>query len=138
QPIPFPEKVDKKYIMEPLKEQEKYAKKLKKSLPKQVVLDYTVAQTFGKAELFTNGEVYLGWPAMENYVNQVLDSIMPANLVNKKIRAYIGRSSSINAYCLYDGTMIVNVGLLAEVKNEAALAAIMGHELGHFIKNHHL
>ena len=75
---------------------------------------------------------------MEAYINQVLDSILPSNLASKKIRAYIGRSSSINAFCLYDGTMIVNVGLLAEVKSEAALACIMGHELGHFIKSHHL
>jgi Zn-dependent protease with chaperone function len=135
-PIAFPEKVEARYIMNPLKEQEKYQKKLAKSLPKKVALDYSVAQTFGKANMFTNGEIYLSWPAMEMYVNQVLDSIMPANLTSKKIRAFIGRNSDINAYCLYDGTMIVNVGLLAEVKNEAALAAVMGHELGHYIKNH--
>jgi hypothetical protein len=42
----------------------------------------------------------------------------------------------MNAFCLYDGTMIVNAGLIGEIKNEAALAVVMGHELGHFIKNH--
>lgn len=138
QPIAFPEKVDKKYIMDPLKEQEKYAKKLGKSLPKKMVENYSVGNTFYKAGLFTNGDIYLSWPAMENYVNQILDSIIPSNLASKKIHAYIGRNSAINAYCLYDGTMVVNVGLLAEVKSEAALASVMGHELGHFIKSHHL
>ncbi len=138
QPIIFPEKVDKKYVFNPLKEQEKYMKKVKKSIPGKYLEQYTFNQTFGKSELFTNGDIYLSWPAMETYVNQILDSIIPGSLTSKKIRAYIGRSSSINAFCLYDGTMIVNVGLLAEVKSEAALACIMGHELGHFIKNHHL
>lgn len=136
QPITFPEKVDNKYIVEPLKEQEKYFKKLQKSIPKKKLESFTVSQTFGKANLFTNGDIYFNWPAMENYVNQILDSIIPSTLASKKIHAYIGRNSAINAYCLYDGTMIVNVGLLAEVKNEAALASIMGHELGHFMKNH--
>ncbi len=137
-PIVFPEKVEARYIFNPLKEQEKYYKKLKKSLPKKYAETFSALQTFGKAEKFQNGEVYLSWIAMEDYVNKVLDSIMPATLLSKNIRAYIGRSSSINAFCLYDGTMIVNVGLLAEVKNEAALASVMGHELAHFMKNHHL
>lgn len=136
QPIVFPEKIDKKYIFEPLKEQEKYSKKLKKSLPKKELENFTASCAFGKAEMFSEGGIYLSWPAMESYVNRILDSILPASLQNKKIKAYIGRSSTINAYCLYDGTMVVNAGLLADVKNEAALAIIMCHELEHFIKNH--
>ncbi len=86
--------------------------------------------------MFKQGEIYLNWKPMEDYVHQMLDSILPQNLQNKKITSYIKRSSELNAYCLYDGSMIVNVGLIAEVKSEAALAVIMGHELGHYIKNH--
>ncbi len=136
QPIVFPEKIDKKYIFDPLKEQEKYSKKLKKSLPKKELENFTASCAFGKSEMFSEGGIYLSWPAMENYVNRILDSILPPSLASKKIRAYIGRSSTINAYCLFDGTMVVNAGLLAEVKSEAALAIIMCHELEHFIKNH--
>lgn len=137
-PLPFPEKVESKYIMEPLKEEMKFRKKVGKKIPKKHLKDYTYACTFGKSEMFKDGKIYLSWPAMENYVNQILDSILPGTLRTKKIHAYIGRSSEINAFCLYDGTMIVNAGLLAEIKNEAALATIMGHELAHFMKNHHL
>ncbi|MDX2171520.1 MAG: M48 family metallopeptidase [Bacteroidota bacterium] len=136
QPIAFPEKVDKKYVFNSLKEKEKYDKKLTGKLSKKYRNEFSYVSVFGKTDMFTDGEVYLSWPAMETYINQILDSIMPSNLISKKIHAYIGRSSNINAFCLYDGTMIVNVGLIAEVKNEAALATIMGHELGHFIKNH--
>jgi hypothetical protein len=136
QPISFPEKIDKKYDFNSLKELEKYQAKVKKSIPKRYLEDFAYTMVYGKTQMFTNGDVYMSWDAMETYVNKILDSIMPSELTSKKIRAYIGRSSSINAFCLYDGTMIVNVGLLAEVKNEAALAQIMGHELGHFKKNH--
>jgi hypothetical protein len=137
-PILFPEKVDSKYIMEPIKEEAKFRKKVGKKIPKKHLQTYTYACTFGKSEMFKDGKIYLSWPGMENYVNQILDSIMPGTLRSKKIRAYIGRSSEINAFCLYDGTMIVNAGLLAEIKNEAALATVMGHELAHYMKNHHL
>jgi hypothetical protein len=135
-PIDFPEKVDKKYILSPIKDEEKYRKKVAKNIPKRYLKSYTYSCAFGKSYLFKDGKIYLSWSGMENYVNQILDSIMPDNLKNKKIHAFIGRNSTINAYCLYDGTMIVNVGLIAEVKNEAALATIMGHELAHYIKNH--
>ena len=135
-PIEFPEKIDKRYVFDPLKEQEKYSKKLKKSLPKKELEKYTAQCVFTKSEMFADGDVYLSWPAAEEYVNKILDSILPPVLASKKIRAYIGHNASINAYCLYDGTMIVNAGLLADVKNEAALAIIMGHELEHYAKNH--
>jgi Zn-dependent protease with chaperone function len=136
QPIKFPEKVDKKYIFSLLKEKEKYDKKLKGKLPKRYRDMYSYYTVFGKTEKFSNGDIYLSWPAMEDYVNQLLDSILPTNLANKKIHVYVGRNSDINAYCLYDGTMIINAGLLAEVNSEAALVAVMGHELTHFTKNH--
>ncbi len=136
QPILFPEKVDKKYIVNALADEAKYRKKVGKKIPRKYVKPYTFSCAYGKAEMFKDGKIYLSWPGLENYLNQMLDSILPGNLKNKKIKVFIGRSSEINAFCLYDGTMIVNAGLIAEVKNEAALAAIMGHELGHFAKNH--
>lgn len=135
-PISFPAKVDKKYIFDPVNDQKKYYEKIKKSLPSKAAKELSYKATFGKSAMFSDGDVYLSWGAMEAYINQILDSIMPSNLISKKINAYIGRDPSMNAFCLYDGTMIVNVGLIAEVKSEAALANIMGHELGHFIKNH--
>ncbi len=126
QPILFPEKVDKKYIVNPLADEAKYRKKVGKKIPHKHLKPYTFSCAYGKAEMFKEGKIYLSWPTLENYLSQVLDSIIPGNLKNKKIKVFIGRSSEINAFCLYDGTMIVNAGLIGEVKNEAALAAIMG------------
>lgn len=135
-PILFPEKVDKKYIIHPLADEEKFRKKVSGKIPRKHVKPFTYACAFKKAEMFKEGEIYLNWTNLEAYLNQVLDSIIPGNLRTKKIKVFIGRSSELNAFCMYDGTMVVNVGLFGEVKNEAALATVMGHELAHFIKNH--
>lgn len=134
--MPFPEKVDKRYVLNPIKDEEKFRKKVSKSIPKKHVKPFTFSCAFNKSDMFKDGKIYLSWNLMEGYLNQLLDSIIPETLKNKKIRAFVGRSSEINAFCLYDGTMIVNAGLIAEVKNEAALVTIMGHELAHYIKNH--
>ncbi|MDX2171525.1 MAG: M48 family metallopeptidase [Bacteroidota bacterium] len=138
EPITFPENVNERYIFDPLKEHLEYKVFLKNKIPKKHIEDFSFHQVFGKIELFNDGEIYFGWDATENYLNQILETIIPNELKDKKIKVFIGRSSEINAYCLYDGTMIINVGLLAEVKSEAALVAVMGHELAHFIKQHHI
>jgi len=39
---------------------------------------------------------------------------------------------------LPSGMMIVNTGLLARVRNEAQLAAVLGHEAGHYFRRHAL
>ncbi|MGE0566341.1 MAG: M48 family metallopeptidase [Bacteroidia bacterium] len=135
-PVEFPENINDKYTIKTIEEYNKYKNRMKKKLPKKYLDEYLYSTVFGKSGMFEQGEIYFGWDEVETYVNQILEQILPSNLQKKKIRAYIGRSSAINAYCLYDGTMIVNIGLIAEVKNEAALASIMGHELAHYIKNH--
>ena len=39
---------------------------------------------------------------------------------------------------LPSGMMIVNTGLLVRVRNEAQLAAVLGHEAGHYFRRHAL
>ena len=46
--------------------------------------------------------------------------------------------ASPNAAMLPSGIMIVNTGLLARVRNEAQLAAVLGHEAGHYFRKHSL
>ena len=46
--------------------------------------------------------------------------------------------ASLNASMLPSGMMIVNTGLLARVRNEAQLAAVLGHEAGHYFRKHAL
>jgi predicted Zn-dependent protease len=43
---------------------------------------------------------------------------------------------AVNAWCMPGGKIVVYTGLLPITKNEAALAAVMGHEVSHAIFNH--
>ena len=46
-------------------------------------------------------------------------------------------SPDINAFALPGGYIYVNRGLLAYLENEAELAGVLGHEIGHVTANHH-
>lgn len=56
----------------------------------------------------------------------------------RAVRLYIVRVPAFNATMSPNGTMIVWTGLLLRVRNEAELAAILGHEFGHFELRHGL
>src|SRR5258705_13753377 len=45
-------------------------------------------------------------------------------------------SKEVNAWCMPGGKIVVYTGLLPITQNEAALAAVMGHEVTHAIFNH--
>ncbi|MEJ6023006.1 M48 family metallopeptidase [Ramlibacter sp. PS4R-6] len=52
------------------------------------------------------------------------------------VRAYAMRTPYFNASMAPNGMMQVWSGLLLRVENEAQLAAILGHELGHYLERH--
>jgi predicted Zn-dependent protease len=45
-------------------------------------------------------------------------------------------SAEVNAWCMPGGKIVVYTGLLPITQNEAALAAVMGHEVAHAVLNH--
>lgn len=47
-------------------------------------------------------------------------------------------SEDINAFAAPGGYVILTKGLYRKLKNEAELAGVLGHEIGHVIKKHHL
>jgi predicted Zn-dependent protease len=55
-----------------------------------------------------------------------------------ELRIYVMRDAAFNAAMLPSGMMIVNTGLLARVRDEAQLAAVLAHEAGHYFRNHSL
>ena len=44
----------------------------------------------------------------------------------------------VNAFAVPGGTVLVTTGMLALVANEAELACVIGHEVGHIARRHHL
>lgn len=54
------------------------------------------------------------------------------------IRLYLVRSAYFNASMMANGTMQVWTGMLLRTQNEAQLAAVLGHELTHYLRRHTL
>jgi predicted Zn-dependent protease len=54
------------------------------------------------------------------------------------IRVYITRTPAFNASMAPNGMMTVWTGLLLRTQNEAQLAAVLGHEIGHYLHRHTL
>ena len=73
-------------------------------------------------------------PALTGYLKGVTDRITGG--ASRDFRLYLFRSADFNAGMYPNGMMIVNTGLLVRMANEAQLAAVLGHESGHYLKNH--
>lgn len=52
------------------------------------------------------------------------------------IRPYVIRAPVFNAGQYPNGMMVINTGLLARCRNEAQMMAVLGHEVGHYVRRH--
>jgi beta-barrel assembly-enhancing protease len=76
-------------------------------------------------------------PALNAYVRQVFcRTVGEAECAG--VRIYIVRTAAFNASMAPTGMMLVNSGLLLRVRDEAQLAAVLGHEYTHFTHRHSL
>ncbi len=56
----------------------------------------------------------------------------------RDVRVHVVRTPVFNATMAPNGMMQVWTGLLLRVENEAQLAAVLGHEIGHYLERHQL
>lgn len=73
--------------------------------------------------------------ALTNYLKSVLCNAVGEDRC-ASVRIYVVRFPIFNASMMSNGTMRVFSGLLLRVRNEAELAAVLGHEFGHFERRH--
>lgn len=85
--------------------------------------------------LLKSGVIYFNWTFIENYINNITDTILKANNIDKTFKVALLRRSDFNASALDNGIVYVNIGLLASITDEAALATILGHEISHAVNN---
>ena len=76
-------------------------------------------------------------PAVTAYVRSVLCRVVSSERCGA-IRLYVVRDANFNAAMAPNGMMIVNTGLLLRMRDEAELAAVLGHEFAHFENRHSL
>jgi hypothetical protein len=74
--------------------------------------------------------------ALSTYLNGIVCKLGGEHC--KDVRVYAVRAPYFNANMAPNGMMQVWSGLLLRVENEAQLAAVLGHELGHYLQRHSL
>ncbi|MEY3416593.1 MAG: hypothetical protein RL060_704 [Bacteroidota bacterium] len=68
------------------------------------------------------------------YLTQILALLVPSHAEQiLKMKVKIVKDPGYNAFTFMDGSIYFNIGLLAEIENEAALAAVLGHEYSHYL-----
>jgi Zn-dependent protease with chaperone function len=56
--------------------------------------------------------------------------------IPQKLKVLIAKDNAPNAYCLADGTFVINLGLFNLLENDDQLASVIAHELGHKMGEH--
>jgi predicted Zn-dependent protease len=85
-------------------------------------------------------------PALSAYVEQLGQEVLqtsawgqpetPAEIRNTPFHFRVLDSGVVNAFALPGGYIYVTRGLLANMENEAQLAVVLGHEIGHVLARH--
>jgi predicted Zn-dependent protease len=77
--------------------------------------------------------------AIGSYVNQVGQGLIPySDRRNIPYMFQVVESNQINAFATMGGYVYVTTGLLKAADNEAELASVLGHEMGHIAARHAL
>jgi hypothetical protein len=98
--------------------------------------DFLLESSFFLDGLLRGGSVFFNDPVSE-YLNNLKDFILRDNAeLRDKIQVFTLKSTAVNAFATNEGVVLVTTGLLAHVRNEAALAMVMCHEFQHYLQRH--
>ena len=98
--------------------------------------DFLLQSNFALDAILLSGRVLYNDPIGE-YLNSIKDYLLKDQPeARDSIRIFVVRSPLVNAFCTNNGIVLVHMGLLAKVKNEAQLAYILCHEFQHFLRQH--
>ena len=73
-------------------------------------------------------------PALNAYLRDIVCRLAGDHCAD--VRVYVVRTAHFNATMAPNGAMQIWSGLLLRVDNEAQLAAVLGHEVGHYLERH--
>ncbi len=78
-------------------------------------------------------------PELQRYVNEVgLWVARQSERPNLPWHFGVNDSDHINAFATPGGYIIITRGMMKQLRNEAELAGVLGHEVAHVIQKHHL
>jgi predicted Zn-dependent protease len=99
----------------------------------EIEIGSTAASTLlGAAPLVDNAK-------LQTYVNQVgMWLALQTERPDLPWRFGVMDSDTVNAFAAPGGYVLITRGLLLRMRNEAELAGVLAHEIGHVLKRHHL
>jgi hypothetical protein len=110
------------------KEKNYYTRKAKEKF--YLISNFQIDQILRSGKIMFND-------SLSHFVNKVADETFKGHPeIRKNIQIYILKSDIVNAFTADNGTIIVSVGLLSQLDNEAQLAYILCHETSHYLKKH--
>jgi len=87
-------------------------------------------------EVLTQYNVYEN-PVLQSYVQQIGKKLAAkSHRADLNFQFFILDSKEVNAFALPGGYIYITRGLMAYLKSEAELAAVLGHEIGHVTARH--
>lgn len=86
-----------------------------------------------EARLASEGALY-GDAALDAYLQTVVNRLFPEQTGQLQVRAC--RDEEFNAFAVATGGLYVNIGALLRMRDEAELAAVLGHEGSHVTGDH--
>jgi len=103
---------------------------------KMMVKRFTEYNDFYREQVLEG--VYVYHEDYVNYLQAVVDKIREENhsLIRSDILITLSRDPSLNAFCLPNGLLVVNMGLFHYLENEQQLASVIAHEIAHNLLRH--
>lgn len=98
--------------------------------------DFYIEHLYSIKKVFENGDILFG-DEVSLYINDVAAQVLSMiPEIEHKVKVFVYKDYTVNAYSTQKGVLFVNMGLIAQVENEAQLAFVLAHELIHYAKNH--
>ncbi len=98
--------------------------------------DMVLAVSYNINRLTSNGRILYGDPITKT-IERIADTLLKDYPeLRGQLRFYTVKSASVNAFATGQGMIFVNLGLVAQVENEAQLAFVIGHEIIHYYRKH--
>lgn len=111
-------------------------KKEKNHLNKNAKEKFFIQANFQLDQILRSGKILFNDPVSQ-YVNKVADETFKSNPeLRKQVQVFVIKDDIVNAFSFDNGLILVSIGLLAQLDNEAQLSYILCHEASHYLKKH--
>ena len=107
----------------------------------QILRDIFASESKKEEDVFLkrmcqSGKIVYGSP-LNRYLDNILDKLLAGDpRLRREITLFVVKSPEVNAFAITRGIILVNVGFLAQVTNEAEIAFVLAHEVVHIAEKH--